>query len=450
MKSAPTKTGWALRTVRGLGWRVDPQPPSAPTSCPSGRSSAIDALRAGAMIGVVVLHSAMAYIRVPLPHLPWLVSEPAPTLGFDLLCWWLLGVSMPIFFALGGFSAEAIFTKKGCRGFVVDRAARLGAPFVAALALVAIPTLLIWSYGWYISGRCSPEAFLSLDLFLNIDFADPELRDNSFGPAHLWFLEYMLLYLVLFVAVRRRRPSRPAQAPGSLLTILSPCVFAVPTMVLLVATHHFQRLDAVMNMHNSFVPDPWRLTHHGLFFLFGVQLYHHWQARALLAKRWPVWAVGSLLAFAARAAFLRVDLVAPLNGLELWGAEASAALFGWLSLFAALGLALARFDRARPTIKRWADSSYWIYLVHFPVVSLIQADLFALAVLPTTLKFAIAVVGTLVLGDLSHAAIVRPTALGIWLGGAKRKRSTPTGLLLAQSAPRRSRIGSTFRGTFRR
>lgn len=373
------------------------------------------------MIGVVVLHAAMAYIRVPLPHLPWLVSEPAPTLGFDLLCWWLLGVSMPIFFALGGFSAEAIFAKKGVRGFVLDRAARLGAPFIAALVLVAIPTLVVWTYGWYLSGRCSPEGFL------NLDPTEPELSENSFGPAHLWFLEYILLYLVVFVAVRRRRPAQPCKSPGALLTTLSPVLFAVPTTVLLVATHHFQRLDAVMNMHNSFFPDPWRLAHHGLFFLFGVQLYHHWPARALLAKRWPIWMAGSLLAFAVRAMFLRMDLVTPLGGLGLWGAEASASLFGWLSLFAMLGLSLDRFDHARPAIKRWADSSYWIYLVHFPIVSLIQADLFGVAALPTTLKFAIVVIGTLILGDASHAALVRPTVLGLWLGGnaGHRRRHSP-------------------------
>jgi hypothetical protein len=387
----------------------------------SSRSSAIDALRAGAMIGVVVLHAAMAYIRVPLPRLPWLVSEPAPTLGFDLLCWWLLGVSMPIFFALGGFSAEAILVKRGLRGFVVDRMARLGVPFVGALALVAIPTLLVWSYGWYLSGRCSAESLLSFNIFLDMHFADPELSDNSFGPIHLWFLEYLLIYLAIFAAVRYKRPPRPGKADRGLSAITTPLLFAAPTTFVLVAAHHFQRLDAVMNMHNSFLPDPWRLAHHGLFFVFGVRLYHHWPERARFAKRWPFWAAGSLIAFAARAAFLRIDLVDTLSGWSLWGSELSAALFGWLSLFAALGLALDRFDRARPAVKHWADSGYWIYLIHFPLVGLIQADLFGVAGLPTTAKFAIVVVTTLILGDASHAVLVRPTVLGLWLGGHRRR-----------------------------
>jgi len=392
------------------------------------------------MIGVVVLHAAMAYIRVPLPHLPWLVSEPAPTIGFDLLCWWLLGVSMPIFFALGGFSAEAILVKRGLRGFIADRAARLGVPFVAALALVAIPTLLVWAYGWYVSGRCSAEGFLSIDIFLNVNFSDPELSENSFGPAHLWFLEYLLIFLAVFAVVRRKRPARPCETPGALLAVGAPLLFALPTTLVLVAAHRFQRLDAVMNMHNSFVPDFWRLAHHGLFFLFGVQLYHHWHQRAQLAARWPLWAAGSLIAFAARGMFLRHDLVAPLHGLSLWGSGLSAALFGWLSLFAALGLALDRFDRPRPAVKHWADSGYWIYLVHFPIVGLIQADLFGVTFLPTTLKFAIVVVGTLILGDVSHAVLVRPTVLGLWLGG-HRRRHTPAPHSVAEPARRSRRFG---------
>ena len=71
-------------------------------------------------------------------------------------------------------------------------------------------------------------------------------------------------------------------------------------------------------------------------------------------------------------------------------------------------------------MKYLADSSYWVYLVHFPIVGLIQANLFGLPI-SSALKFAIALGLTLALGLSSYQVMVRHTVIGRWLHGSRAR-----------------------------
>src|SRR5262249_11916913 len=107
--------------------------------------------------------------------------------------------------------------------------------------------------------------------------------------------------------------------------------------------------------------------------------------------------------------------------LDVAGGLAMAALggvFAWLTVFGLLGVALKALDRPSRVVRYLADGSYWVYLVHFPVVGLIQADLFGVPV-PTTLKFAATLGLTLALGLGSYQFWVRHTPVGRALHGAR-------------------------------
>jgi hypothetical protein len=66
-----------------------------------------------------------------------------------------------------------------------------------------------------------------------------------------------------------------------------------------------------------------------------------------------------------------------------------------------------------------------VYLVHFPVVGLVQADLFLVA-LPSPVKFSLALAIGLAWSLLTYEACVRRTWIGQWLrGGAPRVPSVP-------------------------
>jgi peptidoglycan/LPS O-acetylase OafA/YrhL len=66
---------------------------------------------------------------------------------------------------------------------------------------------------------------------------------------------------------------------------------------------------------------------------------------------------------------------------------------------------------------RWlADGSYWVYIVHLPLLLAIQYRLLDMQ-LHWTAKFAISVLGTALLSFASYQLLVRHTVLGRLLNG---------------------------------
>jgi peptidoglycan/LPS O-acetylase OafA/YrhL len=386
------------------------------------RLHAIDALRGAAMFLVVTLHAALAYPRIKIPRLLWAVRDPSPHLGFDVFCWWAMGVSLPMFFLIGGFFAADIYEARGPRAFLRDRAKRILVPFLVASATILPLSFFAWAFGWLVSGRCT------LREIRRMRFHPREIQPDLYGPAHLWFLEYLILMLLAFWIVRGlysilkpRREGRGAvggwanhlfSSPGK------PFILAVPTALILWVGRERFGLDVVLDRHNSFIPDPIRLLHHAVFFAAGVWLQgFRNELGRLVALGNPCLAL-SIPVFICRAWLLRQDWSRPLDGPSGLVLVTSAALFAWLTVFGLLGVFLRYFDRPRPAVRYLADSSYWIYLCHFPIVGLVQADLFQVRA-PTAIKFSIVLAVTLALGLLSYQLLVRHTAVGRWLHGRR-------------------------------
>jgi hypothetical protein len=136
-----------------------------------------------------------------------------------------------------------------------------------------------------------------------------------------------------------------------------------------------------------------------------------------------------------------------LTGSAAWVSVASASLFGWLTLYGSLGICahLARYGGR--AIKYLSDSSYWVYLAHFPVVGLVQAGLFLVA-LPSPVKFLVALAIGLAWSLLTYEACVRCTWIGRWLrGGAPLSSSKPHSLPTGTGAGSATTAGGLDRGS---
>ena len=78
-------------------------------------------------------------------------------------------------------------------------------------------------------------------------------------------------------------------------------------------------------------------------------------------------------------------------------------------------------NRPRPALSYLADSSYWVYLTHLPIVGLLQVDLHTFHC-TRGLKFLIVLSITMGLTLASYQVAVRYTVVGFWLHG-KRDRT---------------------------
>jgi peptidoglycan/LPS O-acetylase OafA/YrhL len=375
------------------------------------------------MLLVVALHAALAYTQLKIPNLLWTVREPSSHLAFDVFCWWALGISSP-FYLMSGFFAADLYQARGPRTFLKSRLKRIVVPFLAASLFLLPAIFCVWAVGWVISGECS------FSEIRRMKFHTREIQRNLYGPAHLWSLEYLIVMLFGYWVLQGLRrlvgswkpnvTSGPFATNRFLLSLWAPLLLAVPTTFILWVGLERVGLDAMMDRQNSFLPEPFRLLHNVLFFAVGVMLHRSRHDLGRLIPHGATYLALSVPVFACRAWLIRQDLQGHMASGAKLALAMSGALFTWLTTFGFLSLSQRLGRRPLPVLRYLADSSYWIYLYHLPIIGLLQVDLAQIQAV-SALKFLVVLVTTLGLGFSSYHFGVRYTMLGTWLHGPRRR-----------------------------
>jgi len=385
--------------------------PMAPRS-DGGYSIALGRLRTGLTALVVAHHAVLAYHPWAPPAPASLLTEPRYWQAFpvsDPQRWsgwaWFVGFNDTFFMALM-FLVSGVFVwdslqRKGTGRFLRDRFVRLGLPFLAVAAVVAplayLPTYLQ-------STARGTSSFFGQWLHLGTWPA---------GPA--WFLWMLLGFGVLAAGLHAIRP-RAAVWEGRGATVLQR---PIAGWALLVA---FSAL--------AFIPLAWRFggeawtawgpfvfqtsrpLHYGVYFAAGVVLggsgirRTFLTAEGSLARRWLLWVIGALFAFAIAT----VLVIAMLTHPEAKALAAASALYFCVSCATSSWATLAvflRFSRKRsPLGDSLCASAYGIYLVHYPIVSWLQYALVGIA-LPGLAKGVLVTVTAIALSWLVVVALRR-------------------------------------------
>ena len=224
---------------------------------------------------------------------------------------------------------------------------------------------------------------------------------------HLWFLGF-LCWLVAGFGIAVTVGSRlgiPAPSGAWLLTWKWPLVLVPATLVPQLWMGDFGPDTSV-----GFLPQPHVLLYYGIFFAAGTLYFESRDADGRLGRHpWVLVGVASLLLFPAGLAMMK--------SLPL-GSGLAQVLFAWLMCFGCLGLFRRYLDRENPSIRYLADSAYWLYIAHHPVVALFQGWMRSWDLDPL-LKWALLTV--FLLGVLlgSYHLLVRNTWLGVLLNGRR-------------------------------
>jgi glucan biosynthesis protein C len=100
------------------------------------------------------------------------------------------------------------------------------------------------------------------------------------------------------------------------------------------------------------------------------------------------------------------------------------ALFVWCMVFAHIGLYLRYFNTYSRLGRYLSDASYWIYLMHLPIVLVLQALLIHSGLNAYT-KFVVVIAVTFLITITMYNYLVRDTFIGSFLNGKKYKRGLP-------------------------
>lgn len=381
---------------------------------PSGRQAGLDALRAGAMLLGILLHASMAYTPTPIRHLLWPVMDEPKSWLCDLVYWSVHAFRLPLFFFLSGFFAEQVYQARGVRLFVDQRVRRLAIPYAVSSVTILPLCFLVWTTGWVIAGRSTIE-----HLWNPLLPFEPELQANYFNPGHLWFLLDLMVFNAAYLAFRLESPKEPDVELSQRLWQLGP--FALPLVLSApMATLLWGNSDPVTAFHNSFLPDASRLVYYGLYFTIGAHAYRNRNAFSVAIRPWPGFLAGGVAAIAVALRLVKSEVTGEssvwLRGLFGW----SIALAAWFMILGSIGFVIRHVRESRPGIRYLADSSYWMYLIHFPLVGLTH-----IALRPQTWTSEWKMLATFTITALvsfaSYAAFVRHTVIGATLHGRRER-----------------------------
>lgn len=93
-------------------------------------------------------------------------------------------------------------------------------------------------------------------------------------------------------------------------------------------------------------------------------------------------------------------------------------------ILACTGLFLKYFSRSSPLGQYTPDASYWLYIIHMPVVVGFQVALMPLPI-PALAKVPLALALSIVVLVASYDLFVRPTWIGALLNGRRYARGLP-------------------------
>ncbi|HXZ01266.1 MAG TPA: acyltransferase [Stellaceae bacterium] len=337
----------------------------------AGRIDYIDAVRVLLIMLVVAHHSVEAYVTAHPPEIP--LPDPPLAQG-SVFLWVNAAFFMGLFFFLAGYFTSTAFDRKGAAAFLADRGLRLGVPL--ALGTVAIVPLAGWAHVALDPAlpRIGYWTYLTQDFFghgARPAFWPAGERWPQLNFGHLWFIEHLLVYALLYAALRAVLPRDRGSAGRSPPS--HGAIFAYA--VLLSAATFAVRIDYPQNRWVAFLGfiqmEPAHLPQYASLFAIGVFAGPRRWIETMPTRRGLVWlAVGAGLAFTA---YLRAAT----------GAAASGGTSGWrictaesfLCVGLCVGLPVLARELALGAGRLWralAANVFAVYVFHMPIVLFLQ------------------------------------------------------------------------------
>ncbi|MEJ2258634.1 MAG: acyltransferase family protein [Woeseiaceae bacterium] len=383
----------------------------------------LDAVRAFALLLGIVFHAAISFMPI---FIGWAVMDVSTSSIVPVFLMISHSFRMPLFFLVAGFFSHMTLQRKGVADFLKSRCVRIGTPFVAGWFLLR-PLLVS---GW-IMGAESMRGDADVPGALLQGFASlGALPENLFVGTHLWFLYYLLQVtagvLVLRWLVGLHEPTRRrfADLADKGARWFSGARLAIPVVSIATACClWFMSHWGLDTPDKSLVPHVPVLIVYGGFFLCGWLLHRQASLIGRFARLTGGKMALCILAMVASVALAGFESQVgdPRHTLYKASFVLSYAVMMWSLVSISIGLFKRFFDRPSTVVRYVADASYWLYLIHLPIVIWLQVAVAEMAI-HWSIKLAVIFATTVVVAMLLYDLVVRSTFVGEILSGRRKAR----------------------------
>lgn len=327
----------------------------------ASRHAYIDWLRVFAVILLVVFHTAMIF-----NSLPWFIKNSGQSYALGVLVNnFLYTWHMPLFMLLAGMSTWFALCKRSGRQFLAERFTRIFLPFGFGVLLIVPPQVYYQ--------RLQEKAFAGsyLDFYPTI-FTTGLYPQGNFVNAHLWFLEYLFVFVLitlpLFLYLRGDNGQRLVTTLAARLAKPGGLLFLFPLPLAVVYTLLAPISPLTYDIFNDWAHFVWLLY----AFVAGYLLVADPQMMPIVDR---VWRLALVLGTVLSLGFILYDLAAVPSG-GVGGSNSlisavSSTLFvfsTWFWLVAFLGLGRAFLNRSSRFLRYASDIAYPYYILHETVI----------------------------------------------------------------------------------
>lgn len=242
---------------------------------------------------------------------------------------------------------------------------------------------------------------------------------------HLWFLWFLLWLVAGFAIVSwvldRRNPHRPEQATWPRWVMWSMIPLTIVPQLYMGGGGAYPVFGP--DTSDGFVPLPHVLAYYATFFAFGALMYRRRGRSSKLlvdtvGRPWWLFLPVSFLIMLPAGLVFTFD-----EAIFSWPvASVLQVAYAWGMCFGLMGLFRVLLPVERRGVRYLSDSSYWLYLVHLPMVVVAQAMVRGWN-LPAEVKFLMISVAVTVPALLTYQLFVRYTPIGTMLNGRKLRPS---------------------------
>jgi ABC-type multidrug transport system ATPase subunit/peptidoglycan/LPS O-acetylase OafA/YrhL len=386
------------------------------------RLHALDAVRAFALLLGVVFHAGFSFLPGMITGI-WAIADNSPSTAIGVLLFASHIFRMSLFFFVAGFFARMMFHRKGARGFWTNRGKRILVPLVVGWIVLFPSIAAVWMWGivkFYGDAIPQPPAGLP----------SPPL---AFPLTHLWFLYYLLVLYAIVIAVRSAvvaldrlgavRRAADAAAAGAVRTGLAAVLLPLPLVAALWARPDWIMWFGIPTPDQSLLPQVASLVGYGTAVGFGWLVHRQPDLLGVWGRFWPAHLLAGLVATAICLAIagLKPALVPAAADFSKLAYAASYGIAIWSWSFAVIGIATRIASQPSRTTRYVADASYWIYLVHLPIVAAFQV-LVGQWPWHWSIKFPLVLAASLSVLFVTYHYLVRSTFIGQVLNGRRYPR----------------------------
>ncbi|MBP52817.1 MAG: hypothetical protein CMI27_06690 [Opitutae bacterium] len=417
----------------------------------SSRIHYLDNLRAVAMMLGIVIHAGV--FSATLPNGPWRLHESSDSLLSVMQL--IHSFRMQLFFLISGFFSAMVVGKIGLLSYLVSRTYRIIIPLV--LSLIFLAPIIAASETIDLSFKNDGFLTYYLEFLTNPSYLIKGVWPTGGWFYHFWFLQFLAVYVLVFSLFRTKGlnkiiSKKTCQVLGSFFcTHFGLWVLIFFTyLVLLFGPPGMQVPGAGFSIIS--------LLYFGIFFYFGSIVFERPRYFEDSTKKFTIYLIPLLPAFLFL--FELRPLIESTMGPEFlgqnwtifswqihsgnegswshpildnlynagnfyvfdfyWHSFAALRSFtSWITIFLFISLFIRFFNKKGDVWRYVSDSSYWVYIIHFPIQHFMHVFVFRDSINSAPLVFLLHIVCSSGLSFISYHYLVRSSLVGVLLNGKK-------------------------------